>query len=45
MDNYIKELYLKGIVSRHEALANVHNLVEFDQLMRSSTSKEAPLKR
>jgi twitching motility protein PilT len=37
MDNYIKEIYLKGIISRNEALTNVHNLVEFDQLMRSST--------
>ena len=36
MDNYIKELYLKGVVSREEALANVHSLVEFDHLLRGS---------
>jgi twitching motility protein PilT len=37
MDNYIKELYLKGVITRQEALTNVHNLVEFDQLLRSTT--------
>jgi twitching motility protein PilT len=41
MDNYIKELYVKSVVSRQEALANVHNLVEFDQLLRSSSVKES----
>ena len=41
MDNYIKELYVKGVVSRQEALANVHNLVEFDHLLRSAGTKES----
>ncbi len=36
MDNYIKELFLKGVVTRQDALANVHNLVEFDHLLRST---------
>jgi twitching motility protein PilT len=46
MDNYIKELYLKGIVSKQEALTNVHNIVEFDQLLRSSTGiKDTPTKK
>jgi twitching motility protein PilT len=40
MDNYIKELYIKGVITREDAVANVHNLVEFDHLLRSaSTSK------
>ncbi len=36
MDNYIKELYLKGVITRQDALTNVHNLVEFDHLLRGS---------
>ena len=38
MDNYIKELYLKNIITKQDALQNVHNLVEFDHLLRSSTA-------
>jgi len=37
MDNYIKELYLKNVITRQDALQNVHNLVEFDHLLRSAT--------
>jgi twitching motility protein PilT len=44
MDNYIKELYLKGVVSRAEALSNVHNLIEFDQLLKSATKPTQPQK-
>ncbi len=44
MDNYIKELYLKGVVTRQEALANVHNLVEFDHLLRGEGAKGTMLK-
>jgi len=36
MDNYIKELYLKGVITRSDALQNVHNLIEFDHLLRSN---------
>ncbi|MCX6647068.1 MAG: type IV pilus twitching motility protein PilT [bacterium] len=35
MDNYIKELYLKGIITKSEAIMNVHNLVEFEHLLSS----------
>jgi twitching motility protein PilT len=41
MDNYIKELYVKSVVTRQEALGNVHNLVEFDQLLRGSGAKDS----
>ncbi len=44
MDNYIKELYLKGVVTRTEALANVHNLMEFDQLLRGSGAQGLPMR-
>jgi len=37
MDNYIKELYLKNVITRADALQNVHNLVEFDHLLRSKS--------
>jgi len=40
MDNYIKELYLKNVITRHDALQNVHNLVEFDHLLRSNTATD-----
>lgn len=33
MDNYIKELYLKGVITKGDALKNVHNLVEFEHLL------------
>jgi twitching motility protein PilT len=46
MDNYIKEIFLKGIVTRQEALTNVHSLVEFDQLLRSNSNiKESAQKK
>ena len=35
MDNYIKELYLKGVISRSDAISNVHNIVEFEHLLTS----------
>ncbi len=40
MDNYIKELYVKGVITREDAIASVHNLVEFDHLLRSTSSSE-----
>jgi twitching motility protein PilT len=39
MDNYIKELYIKNVITRQDALHHVHNLVEFDHLLRSSGAK------
>jgi len=38
MDNYIKELYVKGVITREDALSHVHNLVEFDHLLRSASA-------
>jgi len=43
MDNYIKELFVKNVITRHDALANVHNLVEFDHLLRSVGAKGTSL--
>ncbi|HDS30137.1 MAG TPA: type IV pilus twitching motility protein PilT [Firmicutes bacterium] len=44
MDNYIKELYIKGVITKTEALANVHSLMEFDQLLRTATKTPHPQK-
>ncbi|HEX9746747.1 MAG TPA: type IV pilus twitching motility protein PilT [bacterium] len=44
MDNYIKELYLKGVVSRSEALSRVHSLVEFEHLLRGAREVGSPKK-
>lgn len=40
MDNYIKDLYQKGVISKQEAYANVHSIIEFEQLLHAGIAKE-----
>ncbi len=37
MDSAIKDLYQRGVISRTEAISNVHNILEFDELLRGAT--------
>jgi twitching motility protein PilT len=39
MDGAIKELYIRGTITRQEAIANVHNLLEFDELLKGATAR------
>jgi len=39
MDGAIKELYIRGAITRQEALANVHNMLEFDELLKGANTR------
>ena len=39
MDGSIKELYTRGSITRQEALANVHNMLEFDELLKGANTR------
>lgn len=39
MDGAIKDLYVRGTISRQEAIANVHNLLEFDELLKGVSTR------
>ncbi len=39
MDGSIKDLYMRGTITRQEALSNVHNLLEFDELLRGAVAR------
>ena len=39
MDGAIKELYTRGAITRQEALANVHNMLEFDELLKGANTR------
>ncbi len=39
MDGAIKDLYTRGSITRQEALANVHNMLEFDELLKGANNR------